>query len=188
MRVRNVDGLIIIYIGSGKGKTTAAVGLAVRAAGAGMRVAFGQFVKAAKSTQSGEWPLSSEIAVLKAIKNIKVHVWGRGFVGILGDRKKREEHRKAARAGLKLLQKQIKSRRFDVIIADELISALELNLLSLREIRKTIKLAKANLAAFALTGHNRYDDLIKDADLVTEMKMVKHPYYQGILAKAGIDY
>ncbi|MDP3993984.1 MAG: cob(I)yrinic acid a,c-diamide adenosyltransferase, partial [Candidatus Doudnabacteria bacterium] len=177
-----------IYIGSGKGKTTAAVGLAVRAAGAGMRVAFNQFVKSAKATESGEWPLSSEIAVLKSIKNIHVKVLGKGFVGILGDRKKRAEHRQAAEAGLKLLQKQIKSGRFDLIIADELISALELKLLTLREIRKTIKLAKANLTAFALTGHNKYNDLIKDADLVTEMKMIKHPYYKGILAKAGIDY
>ena len=181
-------GLVIIYIGSGKGKTTAAVGLAVRAAGAGMRVAFDQFVKSVKATEPGEWPLSSEIAVLKDIKNIKVHVWGRGFVGILGDRKKRREHEKAAREGLKLLQKQIRSGRYDIIIADELISALELNLLSLREIKKTIKLAKENLTAFALTGHNKYNDLIKDADLVTEMKMIKHPYYKGILAKAGIDY
>lgn len=182
------SGLVIIYIGSGKGKTTAAVGLAVRAAGAGMRVAFNQFVKSAKATAPGEWPLSSEIAVLKAIKNIKVKILGRGFVGILGDRKKKYEHKQAARAGLRFLQKQIRSGRFDVVIADELISALELKLVSLAEIKRVVKLARAHLVAFALTGHNKYNDLMKMADLVTEMKMLKHPYYQGILAKPGIDY
>ena len=92
--------MIIIYIGDGKGKTTAAVGLAVRAAGAGKRVLFCQFMKAAEAKESGEWPLSNEIRVLQAIPNIAVKVLGRGFVGILGDQKQKEEHIKAAKEGL----------------------------------------------------------------------------------------
>src|SRR3990167_7305458 len=126
-------GLVVIYIGDGKGKTTAAVGLAVRAAGAGKKVLFTQFVKAATAKESGEWPLSSEIGILKKTKNVTVKVLGRGFVGILGDR-------------------------------------------------------KAKFDALALTGHDKYAPLVKAADLVTEMKMIKHPYYKGILAKLGIDY
>ena len=179
-------GLIIIYIGDGKGKTTAAVGLAVRAAGAGKRVLFAQFVKAAKATQSGEWPLSSEIATLKKIKNITVKVLGKGFVGILGDTKERKEHVKAAKEGYKWLVSQIKSGRFDVVIADEIISAIEVKLLTVREVRALYKFS--GLEALVLTGHNKYRELLEGADLVTEMKMVKHPYYKGILAKRGIDF
>src|SRR5438552_3841207 len=118
-----MKGLAIIYIGDGKGKTTAAVGLAVRAAGAGKRVLFCQFVKAAEANQSGEWPLSSEIESLKSISNITVKVLGKGFVGILGDTKNREEHIEAAREGLNWLKSQIESKAFEVIIADELITA-----------------------------------------------------------------
>ncbi|MDP3741443.1 MAG: cob(I)yrinic acid a,c-diamide adenosyltransferase [bacterium] len=178
--------LKIIYIGDGKGKTTAAVGLAVRAAGAGKRVLFAQFVKAASATKSGEWPLSSEIAPLSKIKNITVKVLGRGFVGILGDTKAHQEHLGAAKLGYKWLTDQIKSKKYDVVIADELISAIEVKLLSVAEVKKLFRLS--GIEAMALTGHNKYKELIDSADLVTEMKMVKHPYYKGILAARGIDY
>jgi cob(I)alamin adenosyltransferase len=180
--------LIIIYIGFGKGKTTAAVGLAVRAAGAGKKVLFCQLVKTRKARQSGEWPQSSEISVLKKIKGITVKVLGKGFVGILGDTKKRVLHLKAARSALLWLRKQMRSQKFEVIIADELISALELRLVKLIDIKKLIKLARQKKITLALTGHNKYNDLIKQADLVTEMKMIKHPYYQGRLGEKGIDF
>lgn len=178
--------LKIIYIGDGKGKTTAAVGLAVRAAGAGKRVLFAQFVKAARATKSGEWPLSSEIAILKKIKNITVKILGRGFVGILGDTKAHREHVRAANVGYKWLASQIKSRRYDVVIADELISAIEVRLLTVRQVRALFRLS--DIEALVLTGHNNYKELTERADLVTEMKMLKHPYYKGILAKRGIDF
>src|SRR5262245_2046126 len=98
------NGITIIYIGDGKGKTTATVGLAVRAAGAGKKVLFCQFVKAAEAKESGEWPLSSEIAVLKSTPGISVQVLGKGFVGILGDKKQKEEHITAAKQGLAWLK------------------------------------------------------------------------------------
>jgi|SRR3989338_715974 len=180
--------MIIVYIGDGKGKTTAAVGLAVRAAGAGKRVLFCQFVKAAAASQSGEWPLSSEIEVLKKIENITVKVLGKGFVGILGDQKQHEEHVVAAREGLAWLKTEIESGKYDVVVADELISAIEVALLTETEVLEAAKYAGSKLEAFAMTGHNKYNDLIAAADLVTEMKMVKHPYYQGVMAKEGIDY
>ena len=183
-----MKGLAIIYIGDGKGKTTAAVGLAVRAAGAGKKVLFCQFVKAAEATQSGEWPLSSEIESLKKIENITVKVLGKGFVGILGDTKEKQEHVAAARDGLNWLKSQIESKTFEVIIADELISAVEVELLSAGEIKDLIVFAKDKLQALVMTGHNKYNELLEIADLVTEMKMVKHPYYDGRLAEKGIDY
>ena len=151
------------------------------------RVLFTQFVKAAQAKQSGEWPLSSEIAVLKKLKKVTVKILGKGFVGILGDTKLHLTHVRAARAGLKWLVRQIKSGRYDVVIADELISAIELKLLTVDEVKKTYGLIK-NMDALALTGHTKYNELIKSADLVTEMKMVKHPYYKGVIAQRGIDF
>jgi len=180
-------GQIIIYIGNGKGKTTAAVGLAVRAAGAGKKVLFAQFVKAAQATKSGEWPPSSEIVVLQKTKNITVKILGRGFVGILGDKKRHAEHVKAAKIGFAWLLAQIRSKKYNVIIADELIAAVELKLLKTSQIKKAYPLFRT-LDAFAMTGHNKYNDLIHGADLVTEMKMIKHPYYKGKIAQRGIDF
>lgn len=183
-----MNGLIIIYIGAGKGKTTAAVGLAVRAAGAGKKVLFTQFVKASKAAASGEWPLSSEIGILKTIPNITVEVLGKGFVGILGDQKKHEEHKAAAAEGLKFLRQKIEKGKYDVVIADELISALELGLLTVEEAKSLFKISRKKLTALVLTGHNKYNELLEEADLVTEMKMIKHPYYKGRLAERGIDF
>ncbi|MBI4054419.1 MAG: cob(I)yrinic acid a,c-diamide adenosyltransferase [Candidatus Doudnabacteria bacterium] len=180
-------GLIIVYIGKGKGKTTAAVGLAVRAAGAGLDVLFTQFVKAATAKQSGEWPLSSEIAPMRRIKKITVKILGMGFVGILGDNKLHLTHVKAARSGLRWLIKQIKSGKYDVVVADELISAIELKLLTVQEVKALYRYAE-DFTALVLTGHNKYPELIADADLVTEMKLIKHPYYKGLLAQRGIDF
>ncbi len=183
-----MQALNIIYIGDGKGKTSAAVGLAVRAAGAGKRVLFCQFVKAREVHESGEWPLSSEIDILKKIDGLTVEVLGQGFVGILGDKKELAEHVTAAREGLNWLKSQIESQNFDVIIADELISAIELDLLTEVEVLDIINFTSEKVQAFALTGHNKYNGLIDRADLVTEMKMIKHPFYQGRLAERGIDY
>jgi len=181
-------GLVIIYFGFGKGKTTAAVGLAVRAAGAGKKVLFAQFVKAARARQSGEWPLSSELAVLKKHKLITTKVLGKGFVGILGDKKKRREHQLAAKQGLLWLKRQIKSGRYSVVVADELISAIELRLLSVKEVKSIFGFSRKKLAALVLTGHNKYNSLVAAADIVTEMKMIKHAYYKGAVAQRGIDF
>jgi cob(I)alamin adenosyltransferase len=180
-------GLILIYIGNGKGKTTAAVGLVVRAAGANKKVLFAQFVKAQQAKERGEWPESSEIAVLKNLKGVTVKILGWGFVGILGDSKKKPEHVQAARQGLAWLAREIKQKKFDVIIADELISALELKLLKVEDVKKLFGL-KNNFQALVLTGHKKYNELTVAADLVTEMKMLKHPYYKGLVAQRGIDY
>lgn len=180
-------GSIHIYIGDGKGKTSAAVGLAARASGAGKKVLFVQFVKSAQAKEAGEWPLSSEISVLKKLKNITVEVFGRGFVGILGDTKLRLDHVKAAQKGLERLIREIKSGKFQVVIADEIISAIELKLLTIDEVKKLYNLSD-KFEALALTGHNKYNKLIAGADLVTEMKMIKHPYYKGRIAQRGIDF
>jgi cob(I)alamin adenosyltransferase len=172
-------GLTIIYIGDGKGKTSAAAGLAVRAAGTGFKVLYLQFVK-------GDWP-SGERDILDKLPNVDVKVMGRGFVGILGDRKPKEEHVRAAQEALEFCKKSLKSKKYDLVIADEAIAAIESDLITVDDVYKLIK-GKPKTVHLCLTGHKRIKKLIDAADLVTEMKMIKHPYYQGILAQRGIDY
>ncbi|MBI4049359.1 MAG: cob(I)yrinic acid a,c-diamide adenosyltransferase [Candidatus Doudnabacteria bacterium] len=171
--------MTIIYIGDGKGKTSAAAGLAIRAAGTGMKILFAQFVK-------GDWP-SGERKILENLPNVTVKLMGRGFVGILGDRKPFAEHVRAAKAGLKFLLAALKSKKYDLVIADEAISAIESKLLSIYDVY-TLIYTKPQSVHLCLTGHKRIKKLIDAADLVTEMKMIKHPYYKGILAQRGIDY
>jgi cob(I)alamin adenosyltransferase len=171
-------GLTIIYTGNGKGKTSAAVGLAVRAVGSGMKVLFLQFVK-------GDWPSGERKSLSKL--GVEVKMMGRGFVGILGDRKPIEEHIKAAREAKDLSIKLMASERFDLAILDESLSAIEVGLLKEDDILEIIK-AKPKTVHLCLTGHKKFKKLINSADLVTEMKMIKHPYYKGILAQRGIDF
>lgn len=172
-------GLTIIYIGDGKGKTSAAAGMAIRAAGTGFKVLYLQFVK-------GDWP-SGEREILSQLKNVDVKLMGRGFVGILGDRKPLAEHIQAAQAAMKESIKSLKSKKYDLVILDEAISAVESDLLTVDDMVKIIK-SKPKEIHLCMTGHKRIKKLIDLADLVTEMKMIKHPYYQGILAQRGIDY
>jgi cob(I)alamin adenosyltransferase len=190
-------GLVICYLGAGKGKTTAAMGMAVRAAGAGMNVYILQFVKAKGATldkiKDGEWPVSSEIEFLNNISfpssvgKINNEQLGLGFVGILGDKKEKAIHIKAALDGLERAREIITSGEYQVVILDEIISALESKLVEERDIVDLIKL-KGPLQHLVLTGHNKYPSILKECDLVTEMNMIKHPYYKGILAQRGIDY
>jgi cob(I)alamin adenosyltransferase len=172
-------GLAIIYIGDGKGKTTAAVGLAVRAAGSGMKVLFLQFVK-------GDW-VSGEKTVLERTENIEFKMLGLGFVGILGDKKPIAKHIEAAKNALLESIKAIKSKKYDLLVLDEAISAAEQGLLSADDLLLLIK-DRPKEMHLCLTGHKRIKKLIDAADLVTEMKMIKHPYYEGVLAQKGIDY
>lgn len=172
-------GLTIIYIGDGKGKTSAAAGLAVRAAGTKFKVLYLQFVK-------GDWP-SGEREVLASLPNVEVKLMGLGFVGILGDRKPIEDHIKAARNAMAESIKALKSKKYDLVVLDEAISAIESKLLTVDEVYAIMK-AKPKSVHLCLTGHKRIKKLIEAADLVTEMKMIKHPYYKGILAQRGIDF
>jgi cob(I)alamin adenosyltransferase len=190
-------GLVICYIGAGKGKTTAAMGMAVRAAGDGKNVYILQFVKAGNKSddkiKEGEWPVSSEInffdnvSVGHNIGRIENEQVGLGFVGILGDKKEKESHIRQALKGVERAREIITSGQYDLVILDEIISALEVGLIEQRDILDLIKF-KSPLQHLVITGHNKYPAILKLCDLVTEMKMIQHPYYKGILAQKGIDY
>jgi cob(I)alamin adenosyltransferase len=184
-KFRTIDrGLTIAYIGNGKGKTTAAVGLATRAAGYNWPVLFFQFYK------SEQWPSGERVALRKL--GVDVFVRGEGFVGILGDRKQLIQHKTAAIRALVEARKHIFSGKYRLVILDEAISCLEQKLFPVRALTKLLddrmKDKEAKQVHVALTGHNRYPQIMKRCDLVTDMKMVKHPYYAGIIATRGIDF
>ena len=190
-------GLVICYVGAGKGKTTAAMGMAVRAAGDGKNVFILQFVKAGNKNydkvKEGEWPVSSEITFFDNVSyngpigRIENEQVGLGFVGILGDKKEKDIHIRQALKGVERAREIITSGDYELVILDEIISALEVGLLEERDIIDLIKL-KGPLQHLVITGHNQYPKILKMCDLVTEMKMIQHPYYKGILAQKGIDY
>jgi cob(I)alamin adenosyltransferase len=171
-------GITIVYIGDGKGKTSAAAGLAVRAAGTGWKVLYLQFVK-------GDWPSGERESLAKL--GVEVRLLGRGFVGILGDRKPIEEHIKAAKNAMSESIEALQSKKYDLVVLDEALSAVESDLLTENDILEIMN-AKPAEVHLCMTGHKRFKKIIEKADLVTEMKMIKHPYYQGILAQRGIDY
>ena len=167
--------MIQVYTGCGKGKTTAALGLALRAAGAGLKVYIGQFIK-------GE--LYSELKALKKIRNIKVEQFGRGcFI----KRKVSEIDRELAKVGLRKIKVIIRKKKFNVIILDELNTALYLNLISLKEIVELIKQTPKNIE-LVLTGRYAKSDIIRLADLVSEIKEIKHYYKKGVKARRGIEF
>lgn len=182
-------GLTLVYYGNGKGKTTAAVGLVVRAAGSGLNVYFLQFVK-------GEWPcgerdfftsFSPTSTAKKKIGTITAAAVGKGFVKILGDKKPFALHKAAAVEGLRLAREACQSGAYAVVVLDEIISAYESKLLRLADIVALVR-AKPPLLHLVLTGHVLPPQLKKLADLVSEVRMEKHPYYHGVLAQRGIDY
>jgi cob(I)alamin adenosyltransferase len=172
--------LLVVYTGNGKGKTTAALGMCIRAIGYRWKVCIIQFVK-------GSWKYG-ELKGLKRLEpEVELHVIGEGFVGIVDDTKDFEEHRQAAQKGVKLAIEIIRSGEHRLIILDELNVALDLGLVTDEEVQSIIK-ARSEKQHMVITGRGAPDWLIEMADLVTEMKEIKHPYQNGILAQKGIDW
>ncbi len=178
-------GLTIVYTGNGKGKTTAALGCALRALGHGWKVLVLQFFK-------GDWPVRfGELAMGQRLSpQLEVRHVGKGFVKYMGDRKPFEEHRQAARQALELARTAITSGTYDLVILDEIVYAIdyaEVRLVGLEDVLGLID-AKPPQVHLIMTGRNAPQALIDRADLVTEMREIKHPYQQGMQAQVGIDY
>lgn len=172
--------LVIVLTGNGKGKTTSALGMAMRAAGQGKKVLMVQFIK--DFLEYGEIKFSRGNR-----KNIEIRSMGKGYVGIFGDKLPLSEHRKAAKKALGFARKRGSSGRYFMIILDEINVALNLRLLKMDELIKFIKKMQ-NKAHLVLTGRDAPKKLVQLADLVTEMKEIKHPFRKGILAQEGIEY
>jgi cob(I)alamin adenosyltransferase len=173
-------GLVIVFTGGGKGKTTAALGMALRASGHNMRTLVVQFLKNFKNY--GELKFAQ-----KYDANIEIKAIGKGYVGIRGDKKPLSEHQKEAKKALAFAEKEIFSRKYDIVILDEINIALNLNLLSVSEVLKLIK-EKPKTLHLVLTGRDAPENIIKVADLVTEMKEIKHPFRKGVLAQIGVEF
>jgi cob(I)alamin adenosyltransferase len=154
--------------------------MALRAIGYEHKVCMLQFIK-------GSWHYGEMDSSKKLEPNFELIAIGKGFVGILDDNSPREEHERYAEEALKICREKIFSEKYDVVILDEVNYAIDLGLLDVKEIEKLIK-EKPNKLDLVLTGNHAKEEIIKLADLVTEMKEIKHPFKSGIKAKKGIDF
>lgn len=175
MVAKRTRGLVIVYTGDGKGKTTAALGMALRAVGHGLRVAFVQFVKV---EETGERQAAARLGPALAI-----FAMGRGFVtGEPGP-----EHREAAARALGLVRQCLEGGQYDVVVADEVLAAAQLRLVSREEVESLLPDRPADVH-LVLTGRGAWPTLIQRADLVTEMRALKHPYDEGVAAQEGVEF
>ena len=173
-------GLLIVYTGNGKGKTTASLGMCVRAIGYNWKICIIQFVK-------GSWKYGELEGIKKLEPNVELQTVGEGFVGIIDDDKDFEVHLLAAKMGVKLAIEKISSGNYHLVILDELNVAVDLGLVSDEEVEEIIESCSEN-QHLVITGRNAREWLIEKADLVTEMKEIKHPFQKGILAQKGVDW
>ncbi|MDD4363095.1 MAG: cob(I)yrinic acid a,c-diamide adenosyltransferase [Atribacterota bacterium] len=171
-----MNGLIQVYTGNGKGKTTAALGLAIRAAGRNKKILIIQFMK--------KWDYG-ELHSIKHIPEIKIKTYGTNDFVFKGKAKDidYEEAKKAFTEGVE----GAFSGQFDIIIFDELNVALDFELLTLEAVLDFLDKKPASVEII-ITGRNAPQQLIEKADLVTEMNEIKHPFQRGIEARIGIEY
>jgi cob(I)alamin adenosyltransferase len=170
-------GLLIVHTGAGKGKTTAALGLAVRAVGHGMKVGVIQFVKGAMDT--------GEKAVFDALSDhVEFRQMGEGFTW---DTQDRARDIAVTRTAWEAVKGMLEDPTFDMVIADELNIVLRYDYLPVEEVLEAAA-ARGPMQHFVVTGRNAPEALIEMADLVTEMTQVKHPFRDGVKAQAGIEF
>jgi cob(I)alamin adenosyltransferase len=173
-------GLLVVYTGKGKGKTTAALGIVLRSVGHGYKVGMIQFIK-------GEWYYGELSSSKRLEPEFEMIAAGKGFVGIIDDDHPIEDHQRAAQEAVALANERLSSGLYDVMILDEINYAIKLNLVSIQNVLDIIK-KKPKKTTLVLTGNYAPAEIIAVADLVTEMKEIKHPYQLGVKAKKGIDY
>jgi len=172
--------MLIVYTGNGKGKTTASLGLVFRALGYGWRICMIQFIK-------GDWHYGELDTAKQFSKNLEIHPIGEGFYKIRGDKKTEDEHKASAQAGLKFAKEKIESGEYNLVILDEINNAMEMNLVSVNQVLELVRKTPKS-TDLVCTGRNAPDSLVEIADLVTEMREIKHPFQQGISAKKGLDF
>lgn len=173
-------GLVIVYTGNGKGKTTAALGLALRSIGYKQKVCMIQFIK-------GSWHYGEMYSANILKPEFELVAAGKGFVGIIDDDKPLTEHKKIAQQAIDICRKKIQSNKYNTVILDEINYAVNMKLVKLDDVINIIKL-KPYEQNLVLTGNHVKNQIIDLADLVTEMKEIKHPFKLGIKAKKGIDF
>ena len=170
-------GLIIVHTGKGKGKSTAAMGLAIRAIGNGMRVGIVQFVK-------GVWKTGERDVLARFPDLVTIKAMGEGFTWETQDRQRDVKAAETAWAAAKAM---IADKSYKMVILDELNIVLRYDYLAVDDVIATLK-KKPEMLHVVVTGRNAKEELIEIADLVTEMAMVKHPFRSGVKAQAGVEF
>jgi len=171
------QGLIIINTGHGKGKTTAALGQAVRAAGQGLKVCIIQFIK-------GQGKTGEALAFASAFPGqIELHLTGTGFTW----QQDKETVKNAALAGWNLAKEKITSDAYDLVVLDELTYLIGLGILAEGEVISLLR-SRPQRLHLVITGRDASQGLIEYADMVTEMRAIKHPFEKGIKAQRGIEF
>ena len=174
------QGLVVVITGHGKGKTTSALGMVLRATGHGMRTVIIQFMKG--DMYAGEWD------GLKLLGDkVEHYATGKGFCGILGNPYSREEHRKNAQDAIALAKEKIASGDYDLVILDEINNARHLRLVDTEQVLELIKI-RPEAVHLVLTGRDAHPDVIELADTVSEVREIKHAYRKEIEPQPGIDY
>jgi len=174
------NGLVVVYTGGGKGKTTAALGMALRALGHKKKVCMIQFIK-------GSWSYGEMHSSSLLEPDFEMIAAGKGFVGIMDDRTPREDHVKIAADALSLAAYKIRSAKYDIVILDEINYAVDLKLVEASRLLDILA-DRPPRTTIVLTGNRAVREVVDAADLVTEMREVKHPFKKGIRAKKGIDF
>lgn len=170
-------GLLIVHTGKGKGKSTAAIGLAVRAIGNGMRVGIIQFVK-------GVWRTGEREVLVQFPDLCTIRAMGEGFTWDTQDRQRDID---AARTAWEVAKTMIRDSSYRMVILDELNIVLRYDYLELDDVLKVLRAKPKNLHV-VITGRNAKKPLLALADIVTEMEQVKHPFREGVKAQVGIEF
>ncbi len=170
-------GLLLVFTGNGKGKTTAAVGLSVRAAGHRFRVCFIQFIK-------GGWKTGEMVGLSRCSDLIEFRAMGRGFTFKSDDIEKDKE---MARNAWDAAKEAIRSGEYRMVVLDELTYPINYGMIDLDDLLETLRNRNSELHV-VITGRNCPGEILEIADLVTEMKDIKHPYRHGIKAQKGIEF
>ncbi|MDP6524830.1 MAG: cob(I)yrinic acid a,c-diamide adenosyltransferase [Kiritimatiellia bacterium] len=169
-------GCLHVYTGDGKGKTTAAMGLVLRACGAGLRVFVGQFIKGRES---------GEVRMLKErCPEVTAELFGRGR---FPRGRPSDEDISLARRGLERLREVLQSGEFDMVVADEANGAVHAELFGIEDLLSLIDARRPEIE-LVMTGRNAHPQLIERADLVTEMCKIKHPFDSGVPAREGVEF
>ena len=172
-------GLLIVHTGNGKGKTTCALGLMMRATGRGLKCCMIQFMKS-RNDRYGEHESAAKLG-------IELHTMGDGFTW---DTRNQEQDRATARATWNLCLEKMSSGEYDLLVFDELIYVLSYKMLPVEEVLEAFRAVRAAQPALhvVVTGRDAPPELVEAADLVTEMREIKHPFHAGIRAQQGIEF